>query len=190
MFQPFLGSVLVLSPSSSPSLPSTMASRVLPVLFLFFFPSRGLFMGLLFFGRPAFLGAAYMAGSTLLLHLPVLISMCPYQHDKSHLCPQDIDCASILYSTKQAWNLCSRLAFDSGRLNNSHYVMTRDSISVRDTTGTASKCRSSIQFLQKEAIPFGVPLSISCNSAIPHSLLFSNIDAVMLKVGIFKRCVS
>jgi hypothetical protein len=36
-----------------------MASRVLPVLFLFFIPSRGLFMHLLFFGRPAFLGAAY-----------------------------------------------------------------------------------------------------------------------------------
>ncbi len=41
------------------SLSSTMASRVLPVVFLFFFPSRGLFMRLLFFGRPAFLGAAY-----------------------------------------------------------------------------------------------------------------------------------
>jgi hypothetical protein len=40
-------------------LSATMASCVLPVLFLFFFPSRGLFMHLLFFGCPAFLGAAY-----------------------------------------------------------------------------------------------------------------------------------
>jgi hypothetical protein len=29
------------------------------VLYLFLFPSRGLFMSLLFFGHPAFLGAAY-----------------------------------------------------------------------------------------------------------------------------------
>ncbi len=35
-----------------------MASHVLPVLF-YFFSSRGLFMRLFFFGRPAFLGAAY-----------------------------------------------------------------------------------------------------------------------------------
>ncbi len=45
--------------SCSPLLSSTMASRVLPVLFLFFFSSRGLFMCLLLFVHPAFLGAAY-----------------------------------------------------------------------------------------------------------------------------------
>ncbi len=55
-----------------------MASHVLPVIFLFFFPSRGLFMRLVFFGRLTFLGVAY-GGQYLIaafysVHLNVSIS--------------------------------------------------------------------------------------------------------------------
>ncbi len=52
-------------------------------------------MHLLFFGRPAFLGAAYGGQYLIAASSPVLISMCSYQNDKSHLCPQDIACTSI-----------------------------------------------------------------------------------------------
>jgi hypothetical protein len=57
--------------------------------------------------------------------------------------------------------------------------MTRDSIIVRDTTGTASKHRTSICFLQKEAHPFLVPLSISRISAFPRTLIFIFIYRVI-----------
>ncbi len=107
----------------------------------------------------------------------------------SLICVCRILIAPAFHSPPNRHGICSSLAFNSGQLNNSHHVMTRDSISVRDTTETASKRRPFILFLLKEAIPFSVPLSISCSSAIPHSFLFSNIDAVMSKVNIFKHCI-
>ncbi len=80
------------------------------------------------------------------------------------ICVHRILIVPAFCSSPNRHGICSRQTFDSGQLNNSHYVMTRDFISVWDTTGTASKRRSPFgsfgkrQFLSVCPCPFLVTL--------------------------------
>ncbi len=135
-----------MSPSSSsyPSLSSTMASCVLALSLSLSF--KGTLHALVILWASCFSGCSIWRA----VHHCCIFwcrSQCVHIKMTSLICVRRILIALAFRSPPNRHGICSSQAFNSGQLNNSHHVMTRDSISVQDTTGTASIRRSSIWFL-------------------------------------------